>query len=323
VLPFVEVLRGKPGISAAHLEKLCRAQPDARVPVSLALRWLDTAVCILRDSDLGLRAAFLAKHGNYEAIEYAAHSASTWGGALQAIVQYIRLVNDAADFSLVVQGEGARFELASKVPLNRVAADFQLGCFATAACRWLGSLETFELWFAHAKPADLSVYRSFFGEVPLHFSSAWEGVTFDARLLESPMRSADPGLNAILRRHADRLIKKLPEAERPYTAKVQQLISESMSAGNGTIEDVADRLGVSRRTLGRHLAREGTSHKELLEQHRREVAASALARSRHTIAEVAALAGYAEVAAFSRALRRWFGQSPAEYRRSMTTRAAG
>ena len=314
VLPFVAVLTGKKGVSEAQLRKICGMEGDARLPISVTLRWLDSAVRVCRDPDLGLNAAFLAEYGNYDVIEFAGSSASTWGESLNQIIRYIRLVNEAADFSLSVDSGRARLRLGSLVPLNRAATDFQCACLMAAATRWLGSLNTFEVWFDYPKPEDLTVYRKLFGTIPLQFSAHVCAISFDARLLDKPIKQSDPSLNNVLQRHAEYLVSKLPEPDR-LTARVRNLLLDRLQGGNTAADEVAEQLGMSRRTLLRYLEREGTTFKDLLEGARREAAFQALAHSTNTISEIAALLGYSETAAFSRAFKRWAGQSPVEYRR--------
>jgi AraC-like DNA-binding protein len=73
-------------------------------------------------------------------------------------------------------------------------------------------------------------------------------------------------------------------------------------------------LKMSVRTLHRRLSDEGTSHKQLLEQLRRELAATYLRERAIAISEAAYLLGFSEPSAFHRAFRRWTGQTPAEFR---------
>ncbi|MFT3924703.1 MAG: AraC family transcriptional regulator ligand-binding domain-containing protein [Myxococcales bacterium] len=315
VLPFLKVVSGQKGISEGLIAKLSAMAPDDRLPVSRLLRWLDSAVQVSGDPDLGLKAVLRVERGGYDVIEYAGRSASNWGEALELMLRYIRLVNEAADFSLQVRERRAFVELRSRVPLNRAASDFQAATVSVAARAWIGSLDTFEIWLTHAEPRELGVYRRIFGDAPIHFGAAQDAVSFDSALLEVPMKSADPKLNAVLRRHAEHLISELPEPDW-LTGKVRQLLLNLLPAGKTNADYVATRLGMSRRTLTRHLEREGVTYKDLLEQARRELAYQYLSSKSADIQQIAFMLGYSETAAFSRAFRRWSGQSPAEYRRS-------
>ncbi|MBK8937957.1 MAG: helix-turn-helix transcriptional regulator [Polyangiaceae bacterium] len=85
--------------------------------------------------------------------------------------------------------------------------------------------------------------------------------------------------------------------------------------GLADIATLARRLGVSPRTLQRKLEAEGVAYSELLDQARRELACAYLADPALSVEEIAALTGYSEASAFSRAFRRWTGASPLRYRR--------
>ncbi|MEM6773757.1 MAG: helix-turn-helix transcriptional regulator [Pseudomonadota bacterium] len=73
---------------------------------------------------------------------------------------------------------------------------------------------------------------------------------------------------------------------------------------------------MSRRTLQRRLAEQDVAFLELLDRARRELVYSLLRTPRYRLSEIAFLAGYADQSAFSRAFRRWEGQTPAEFRRA-------
>ncbi|MGI9288212.1 MAG: helix-turn-helix domain-containing protein [Pseudomonadales bacterium] len=82
-----------------------------------------------------------------------------------------------------------------------------------------------------------------------------------------------------------------------------------------TQDNIAAEMHLSTRTLIRHLQREGTAFKKILEALRREYAQTLLHNARLTVADVGELLGYGEPANFGRAFRRWYGTSPAAWRR--------
>ena len=81
------------------------------------------------------------------------------------------------------------------------------------------------------------------------------------------------------------------------------------------IEDVAAQLGMSARSLQRHLELSRTSYQRLLAETRESLARRYMAESTLTLTEMALLLGYADLSAFSRAFRRWTGKSPRAVRR--------
>jgi AraC-like DNA-binding protein len=82
-----------------------------------------------------------------------------------------------------------------------------------------------------------------------------------------------------------------------------------------TLEQVADSMHLTTRTLIRKLQRENTTYKDVLESLRREYAQRLLKDARLKVADVAEILGYREAANFTRAFRRWNGAAPAAWRR--------
>ncbi len=79
-------------------------------------------------------------------------------------------------------------------------------------------------------------------------------------------------------------------------------------------EKLARALGMSRRTLYRRLAQEGTSVKEQRDALRRESAAQLLRETPHNVDTIARMVGYSDARAFRRAWKRWTGESVAAWR---------
>jgi AraC-like DNA-binding protein len=288
---------------------------DARIPVRAALLWLEEVVAGTGDHALGLHAAQHFERGGYDLVEYAARSCGTWGEALEIVLRYVHLLNEAADYGLYVSQGTARLELRSKIPLPRAAADFTVCGLALAALRWTGAetLEGYELWFRHPAPQDQAAYNARFGLARLCFDAPVDALLFDASCLVAPLRTADPNLNALLRRHAEQSLGMVAE-RRSMAAQVRSLLTELLPAGISQGERVARRLGLSRRTLSRQLESEGTSYESVLEEVRYGLARQYLTRGDLNVQDVAFLLGYSETAAFSRAFKRWSGIGPTSFR---------
>jgi AraC-like DNA-binding protein len=77
---------------------------------------------------------------------------------------------------------------------------------------------------------------------------------------------------------------------------------------------VASALEMSVRTLQRRLNAEGTSFREIRDRVCRERASARLLDSAASISQIASEFGYGELAAFSKAFKRWSGESPLLYR---------
>ena len=94
-----------------------------------------------------------------------------------------------------------------------------------------------------------------------------------------------------------------------------QIAGESEHMPPPTQEAIAAAMHLTTRTLIRRLKKEGSAYKEILEELRRDYAQTLLGNARLTVADISVLLGYREPANFGRAFRRWFGSSPAHWRR--------
>jgi AraC-like DNA-binding protein len=316
VRPFIKVLAKHPAIGADFLEQFEKGDPSERIPVAASLELLSAHVALTGDENLGLRAARTLNLGDFEVLEYAAASCRNGHEALGVIFRYIDLVNEAADFSLEINQGKAYVWLRSKVRLPRASNDYQVASFYLVVQRWVGSDRPteIEVWFQHPAPADTALYREIFGNTPIRFNASDNAMVFDAGHLDRPLASAEPNLHEVLRRYADQLLHALPGAA-SVTNVVRKLALESLAGHRATIEEVANRMHVSRRTLHRQLAAEGTSFKALVDELRRHLALQHLERRQIGIDEVAFALGFADSPSFYRAFKRWTGQTPQEYRR--------
>jgi len=85
-----------------------------------------------------------------------------------------------------------------------------------------------------------------------------------------------------------------------------------MPAPQRTLELVAKKMHLSPRTLHRHLLNQQQSFKDLLVRVNKTQASQLFAKG-WTVAAVAQQLGYADVANFRRAFKRWFGMAPQQY----------
>jgi AraC-like DNA-binding protein len=104
------------------------------------------------------------------------------------------------------------------------------------------------------------------------------------------------------------------ETEGTARAQVERLLMPVLHTGEGNIETIAAKLGVSRQTLWRNLRHECVTFEQVLDDLRRKMALEYLAARKVSVHETAYLVGFSDPAAFSRAFKRWTGKNPSEMR---------
>jgi len=243
-------------------------------------------------------------------------------GALQRVVDYFSIIQDAADVRLEVMSNDAVISYRILDPgiwPRRQDALFTLGIFAKIIRSAIGSA------WAHAEVAlesDGAGARKEAQKVlgaPCAFNSETNLIRFPAHLLENSLGAlARPkALN-----HA-RLSHQVAQRRRrmPTALRVRHLIFQDLNDGGFSQEQVARSLGMSSRTLRRRLADEGVSFQSLLDECRMRLAAFEFrTRPDASIAQTALRLGYSEHSTFTRAFLRWNGMPPQSYLRCARSR---
>lgn len=137
-------------------------------------------------------------------------------------------------------------------------------------------------------------------------------ITFPRSLLAAPLR---PPSNAsgVLEQSVHGWEASAPSED--FVGSIVQVVQTLSWEGYPHIRQTAGVLGVSVRTLQRHLTAAGVSHESLIGRARLATAAALLASSDAKVLEIALDLGYSDHAHFTRAFRRWTGRSPQEFRR--------
>ena len=142
-----------------------------------------------------------------------------------------------------------------------------------------------------------------------------DAIVFKAEDMEKPFISYNEAMWEFLE---PELQKRLYEMEKDdsFSAKVRSALTELLPGGMGTADDVAGKLGISKRTLQRKLLEENTSFQKQLNGTRELLAKNYLKNTDMSSDDIAFLLGYQEINSFLRAFNLWTGMSVTEFRNS-------
>jgi len=160
-----------------------------------------------------------------------------------------------------------------------------------------------------AAPADAFDYRARFGRVD--FGCQRAGLILSEADLARPIAQGDPDMALQIAR----LIQAQDSPPRMGAAgQVSALIAELLPTGACTIDHVARRLGVDRRTVHRRLLAEGQTFTGLVERRRRTLVNGPLGQGDRPLSAVARQLGFANLSSFSRWYRQAHGDTARHWR---------
>lgn len=87
--------------------------------------------------------------------------------------------------------------------------------------------------------------------------------------------------------------------------EVQTILMDTLSVGNGTVDPVTERLGISKRTLQRRLKKDGLSFRQILDDTRFRLANDFLRQGKISKTEIAYRLGYRDPNSFYRVYKEW------------------
>jgi AraC-like DNA-binding protein len=178
------------------------------------------------------------------------------------------------------------------------------------------------VYFKHSAPPSTSDHEAYFG-CPVHFGAGQDALLVSAATLRTPNRLGDRGLSRFFDRHLDaeaRAAKREDEVgmepvdEGPLSRRVRTYVSNALSEGAPALASAARHLGMSERTLQRRLRETGQTYQGVVDGTRHRLARRLLRETPFSLVEVAFMTGYADQSAFTRAFRRWSGQTPRSFR---------
>jgi AraC-like DNA-binding protein len=293
------------------------SDPDARVPASLLLALWQYLPTRFADESFGLWLAEKLDAPPLGLASWLISTSPTLGEGFARALRYQRLLHDEAQSALELTEREAVYRHQIGAPPFRAPApaiEFGFVAFLQLAARMTGArLLPKRVRLKHAAPRDPARHYAWFGP-QLEFSAREDELVLARDDLERKALVTDATLSRIVQAHADAALARLPTTC-DLRARVRAQIRELLADGTPTMATLCARLGLSRRTLQRHLEALGTSFAAELDDTRRELALDYLADARVSVQDTAFSLGFSDVTAFCRAFQRWTGQTPHKFRR--------
>ncbi len=291
--------------------------PDRRIPFAQVVALYEKGAKLTKDESFGLHVGETVDPTAFDVLGYSVINSSTLGEGIDRAVRYNSIWTNGSYLSIEKGSAVTRVGygyLDESIIERRHDTEMTFAALASLSRNVTNAdVSPVRVRFQHDRPAVTGEHARIF-KCPVEFNARSNEYFVESSALTLPIVKADPGLCAVLDRHAEALIEKYPRSDN-LVERVRAMIKDELSGGNASIERIADTLSMSSRTLQRKLREQGTSHQELLDQMRKDLAMRYLQEREMAICEVAYLLGFSESSALHRAFKRWTGQTPNEFRR--------
>ncbi|HUB90897.1 MAG TPA: AraC family transcriptional regulator [Dyella sp.] len=193
--------------------------------------------------------------------------------------------------------------------------DFGLERLATMTARLAAQLTQQELpevemWFKDEEPSYAAAYADRLPKV--RFATGLCQVRMPSTYLDLPLPTAHSLVLSQVKQHCERERISLGQ-NNCLIARIKGLLPLEDGTYLG-MEDVAQALCMSSRTLKRKLRHLGFNFRQLVDEARKQEVLRDVLNTTMTIDEIANRRGYSDAANLTRAFRRWTGESPSQYR---------
>lgn len=309
----------EPLLSKAELSRGQLMQNLGGVSAVSQHRFLELAAHETNDPLLGLHVATEMDLRGIGLLYYLAASCANVAEALEHLERYAATTTEDLRLEISPQKDETlltfRRGLSLDEPLRQHSEMIALA-FNRVLCRLTNrDFAPSRMTFAHARNSgSRDVHRIL--RCPVEFVQPTDSWVLPRSVMELRIVSEDSHLLQILEAHADDLLPERRSATGLRGVVENHLVS-ALPTGQVQATAVAKQLGISERSLRRHLAEEGASFGEVLDTLRQRLALRYLEDERVSLQQIAWLLGYSEIGAFNHSFKRWTGTSPGRARKSI------
>lgn len=303
------------GLVLADLEN-----PEACIALEKVIRLIENTASVLGVPDFGLQLAEQQDISVLGAIALIAQYSATVGEALVGVARHLPYHTPNAQMTLAPDPQHNGFiRICYELNLDedwprRQTIELSYGVMLRFLQMLTGQPgHDWHLQFRHANSDSRVDYAHYFPCQP-KFLCAEDALSIPLQLLDTPTGANDNRLRDAAERFLNNLARRFPL---DITRQVETLVERQLASGGGSLERVAQQLGLHERTLQRRLAEQGTYFEDIVDRLRQERAHTLLRDTALPLAEIASVLGYSEQSSLNRSCTRWFGQSPNTYRKSM------
>ena len=303
-------------VARAGLDMADLAVPDRWIPAAAAAWLLEMSAADSRRDDVGLLLSERHRLATLGPLSVVLREEPDLRSALLLLIRYESSYNEAISLELSEATGLATMPVwlgfGEPAP-TRQGLELAVAALVRVIRALMGpSWQPEAVCFSHSAPERIDTHRRLLGP-RLRFGQDFTGLVFRAGELDGANVLADP----LLRPYRSQLRRAMPPPRaRTVVDQVRELVETLLPVGRASMRQVARSLGLTPRTLRRHLEHEKETYSSIVNDARAALAERYLARDRLTLTDISFQLGFAAPSAFSRWFRDRFGISPTEWRRA-------
>ncbi|MCP3925663.1 MAG: AraC family transcriptional regulator [Desulfobacterales bacterium] len=301
-------------LKEAGIDEKITLNPDKRIKLTkMSVLW-DLALKKTGDQSFGLSVAENIHHGTFHALGYALMASTNLYDAFKRAQNFYRIISNAVEVKLIEEKEYISINfipLDGPKPSIPAMDSFFAGIILFSRDMMKTSTQNMKIEMIRPEPKNIERYHEIFGE-NIIFSSIQNRFLFDKTNLKIPL----PAANTEIAGYNDKIIVDYLEQfdQANIASKVHKKIIDLLPIGEPSLEILAKKIGMSKRSLNRYLKNEDVTYRDMLKEIRQHLAEKYLLENRYSIIEIAFKLGYTDSSNFSRAFKRWVGVTPKGYR---------
>lgn len=300
----------------ARLPAQALDDPEGHLSLAQFERLVRVALEETGDPALGLHFGSRLKFTTHGPLSQAAVSCANIREALELLIKYYRIRFASLDLRFFVQGRDAVISLDERLGLDDLKPflvealfvsimDVNVLLFGTkllhgGSCR-----------ISYPEPPYGAEYRRYFYDA-IQFDTGVNELRFLEENLDLPLALANPVTKRLAEQKCEAELASL-QAKEPIVSRVRRIL-ETSGERLPSMDEVAERLFMSSRTLRRQMQSQGVGFHDLMAEIRLERAKRLLAAGNQAIDDIAHSLGYSDPSNFGRAFRKWTGLSPSAFR---------
>jgi AraC-like DNA-binding protein len=275
---------------------------------------LEASAKAAKIDNFGLRLSEKRRLSNLGPVGLMAREQATVREGIQALANYMGLHSDG--ISLRVEERDDLVVIRPVVSNRRSipmrqATELSVGVVYRTLRLFLGDVwKPKVITFSHGPPKDLGTHQRILGS-RIEFGDDLSAVVCGVRDLEKPIPSSDPVMVRYIRQYLETIAG---QQNTTTSDKVREFVWMLLPAGRCSIEQIAEHMGVDRRTVHRRLVSEETTFSSIVDSVRTEMAVRYLEDPNRPLYLISHMLGFSALSAFSRWFRNQYKCSASQWR---------